>query len=95
MKPTAWSLSGYEELVAAILRDARSDPNYYREPCGQWWCWLGGLDPAIVWDKAVRGTQREGLPYVPLTRCYTASANSGQHRAGESPMALHPQEASP
>ena len=42
-------------FIAAVIRSGLGEegPNYLHTPGGQFWCWLGGLEPQVVWEQAV------------------------------------------
>ena len=48
-------LEEYIELIAAIVRSGLryEGPEYLRTQDGQYWCWMGGIEPDIVWGQAV------------------------------------------
>ncbi len=52
----------YAGLIAAIVRLALEDegPEYLRTQGGQFWCWKGGVEPEIVWERAVRLSTLDG-----------------------------------
>ena len=45
----------YIELIAAIVRSGLEyeGPEYVRTQDGQYWCWMGGIEPDIVWGRAL------------------------------------------
>ena len=85
--------NGHLDLVAKILQygvdGKEGDPEYYRMPCGRWWASLCGLDPAYLWEQAIRNKNKH---YTPLNKC-TVINNRGRrvsaHRAGIYDEYLH------
>lgn len=59
------------ELLRGALRD--EGPEYVSGPCGRWWVETTGLEPAVVWATAVKGTALGGGGYRPARRCATCS----------------------
>ncbi len=57
----------YMHLVGAIIRLGLEyeGPAYLRTQDGQFWCWLGGIEPAIAWDRAVRNELGSGAMIQP------------------------------
>ena len=45
----------YIILIAAIVRSGlkQEGPEYLRTQDGQFWCWMGGIEPDVVWGRAV------------------------------------------
>jgi hypothetical protein len=77
---------GYLDLIARILHHGIAhrggDANYYRMPCGRWWAFLCGLDPAYLWGEAIGN--RDQL-YTPLDECTVINKKGRRvsaHRAG-------------
>lgn len=60
---------GCMALVAEVLSQVRRNPFYALDPCCRWWCSLVGLDPQALWERAIRDTRLEGLPYAPHDDC--------------------------
>lgn len=56
-------------LVAEVLKGGKEDPDYFRGPCGRYWASIGSIEPQILFEKAVRGTKREGESYTLLEYC--------------------------
>ena len=48
-------LEEYFELIAAIVKSGLKyeGPEYLRTHGGQFWCWMGGIEPEVVSDLAV------------------------------------------
>jgi len=48
-------LEEYVKFIAAVVRSGleQEGPEYLQTPGGQFWCWLGGLEPQVVWEQAV------------------------------------------
>ena len=73
--------SGYLSLLAAILSLGASNPGYFREPHGRYWCQMGGLDPEYMWRYAMRSKGRELGKYIPMKHCSDRKAWGGQKEA--------------
>lgn len=60
-----------QTLAAELLRGALRDegPEYVSGPCGRRWVETTGLEPTVVWAKAVRGTALMGGGYRPVRHC--------------------------
>ena len=56
---------GYTELVAAIVRSGLGSegPKYLQTKGGQFWCWMGGIEPELVWELAVNRGPRRAIPW--------------------------------
>ena len=78
-------MGGYFDLLADILKAGVHNPDYFREPCGRFWASVGGLDPAALWEKAVRDKGLIPLRYKPLGRCLDPEAWSRQEQVGVTP----------
>ena len=63
------NLEGYFALLGTILKSGAENPYYFRTPCGRYWCWAGGLDPAAMWRMAVKGRPEAKDRYSPLKTC--------------------------
>ena len=48
-------LDEYIDLIAAIVRSGLEyeGPDYLRTKDGQYWCWMGGIEPDMAWGRAV------------------------------------------
>lgn len=58
---------GIMRLMGAVLEVGREDPDYFREECGRWWAETGGLEPKVLFEMVVRGTEREEEDYRELS----------------------------
>jgi len=61
MNTRPYWLDGYINLLAKILSVGVSNPDYFREAWGRYYCQIGGLDPEATYEKAKRLRQQQLL----------------------------------
>lgn len=61
---------GINLLIAEVLKEGKENPDYFRTSHGRYWAEIGSLDPRILFETSVKGTEREGKPYTPLKHCF-------------------------